>query len=117
MTEMETQQEAIERLRGEGYEVDLWIAEDGVLTDGDGTWDTGSVAVDHVVRFEGMSNPDDEAMLLAVAITNGPRGLVTLPYGPDISGPQADSVRELALQGRAGPGRRGRSEDEGQTSA
>ncbi len=96
--EMETLREAIDRLRGESYVADLWIADNGLITDGDHVWDGDQVTVHHVVRFEGTSNPDDEAMLLAVAVAAGPNGLITLPYGPDLSGPPAQTVKALALQ-------------------
>ena len=95
---METQQHATERLQNEGYETNLWIAEDGTITSGDESWEPASGTVRHVVRFEGESNPDDEAILLAVEITGGPKGLLSLPYGPDLSGPQAETVKALTLQ-------------------
>lgn len=98
MTSMETQQQAIRRLRAQGYDADLWIAEGGTLTDGSKAWDPENAAVEHLVRFEGASNPDDEAMVLGVSIIDGPRGIVTLPYGPNLSGPQAQTVKRLALE-------------------
>jgi hypothetical protein len=102
---LETQREAIDRLRNEGYGVDLWIAEDGTITSGTGDWGAGQIVVREIVRFEGESNPDDEGMVVAVDITDGPSGLLSLPYGPDLSGPQAQTVRDLEIHRAKGPGR------------
>lgn len=37
--------------------------------------------VDHVYRFEGMTNPDDSAVLYAISSTAGAKGLLVDAYG------------------------------------
>ena len=65
--QMETMSEATERLRAAGY-VENWIAEGGMLRcfTCPAIYDPELVSVDEVVRFEGPSDPGDEAILFAL---------------------------------------------------
>lgn len=49
--------------------------------------------VDQVHRFEGMTNPDDSAILFAITSSNGIKGLLVDAYGP-----YADSLSPLMIQ-------------------
>ena len=49
--------------------------------------------VDQVHRFEGMTNPDDSAILFAVSSTSGLKGLLVDAYGP-----YADSLSPIMVQ-------------------
>ncbi len=82
--EMETLQQAIARLRVLGYTQD-WYAKDGSLRCGtcDATYDPATVTVDHIVRFEGTSDPGDEAILFALTAECSHRGLYSAAYGAD----------------------------------
>lgn len=97
MEPMETMVEALERLRAEGYEADYTITEEGRVRSADRDWQPDQITIDHIVRFEGMSNPSDEAMLLAVTGPDGTRGTLSVPYGPEASGPQIDAIRALLI--------------------
>src|SRR4026209_2292837 len=57
----ETLTQAIHRLRAAGYETELPATADGRLMCGScgETYDPLSMQIDHTVRFEGDSNPDD----------------------------------------------------------
>lgn len=81
---METLTEAIERLRAEGYTADFSATEDGKLhcRSCDVTEDPANMQIDDTVRFEGTSNPDDEAILVAISCASGCRGLYSSAYGP-----------------------------------
>lgn len=96
---METQSEAVERLTGAGFERNLWIDDDGRVTSGgdtgDTTWDPADLTVSETVRFEGTSSPDDEAILLAISLGGEPLGVLSTPYGPDVSAAQADAIKQL----------------------
>jgi hypothetical protein len=81
---METLLEATSRLRSAGYDVEFNATEDGQLrcvACGD-DHDPTEIVIDQVVRYEGMSNPDDEAILLALRCTCGRRGLYVTGFGP-----------------------------------
>jgi hypothetical protein len=94
--EMETISEAIARLRAAGYEGD-WRARSGQLVcDLCGTaHDPQHVTIEETVRFEGDSNPDDEAVLFALSASCGHRGLYAAPYGPDVSPDDVTVIRAL----------------------
>jgi hypothetical protein len=82
----------ITRLRAAGYTNDLTATDDGALTCaqcGD-VEDPMTMHIDRTVRFEGDTDPGDEAILLAVTCRCGARGLYTAAYGP--ATPPADSA-------------------------
>ncbi len=97
---MTTVSQAIDRLERMGFETLLEIGEDGRIAavKSPDSWPADQVDIVHTYRFEGQSNPDDEAMVLGVAAPGGVRGVLTLPYGPDMSGLQADAVRQLTIR-------------------
>ena len=94
---MDTLAEQLDALHQSGFVHDFNLTEDGQLSAGDIEIGPHDVAVVHEFRFEGMSNPDDLSMLLALEGRNGDLGTLVLPYGPDLSGPQADAVRTLMV--------------------
>ena len=97
--EMETVSEAITRLRAAGYEGDWRVAAGQLVCDLCGTaHDPHAVTIEEIVRFEGDSNPDDEAVLFALSASCGHRGLYATPYGPDMSSDEVTVIR--ALHGR-----------------
>lgn len=100
MKHMSTQTEGLEALAERGFIEQIRLEEDGRLLLGDDALAPADVTVADTLRFEGMSNPDDEAIIMAIRTSDGRRGVLTLPYGPDVSGPQADAIRALAAQGR-----------------
>jgi hypothetical protein len=94
----ETLTEAIQRLRAEGYLADLSATEDGNLIchSCGQTYDPLALTIDHTVRFEGDSNPDDEAILLAVRCPDGCMGLYSSAFGPSAAPEEAAVLRRLA---------------------
>jgi hypothetical protein len=94
----ETLTDAIDRLRGSGYEVDFAATDDGrlVCLACDAVYDPAVIVIDHTVRFEGDSNPDDEAILLALRGADGCMGLYIAAFGPSASAHDAEVLRLLA---------------------
>lgn len=84
---METLVDAMNRLRALGYDMDVSAAPGGYIRCGacGELIDASRVDIDEIVRFEGDSNPDDEAILAAVTMPSGHRGLYTAAYGADVS--------------------------------
>lgn len=95
MKHMDTEMQIIERLRTAGYPADIRLDRDGRLKTGTVEFDPEEAVVHEVERVEGMSNPDDASIIVAVSGPNGVKGTLVLPYGPDVSGPQADAMRSL----------------------
>jgi hypothetical protein len=80
--QMETLSQASTRMRSAGY-IENWIAEGGMLRcfACNASYNPAAVAVDEVVRFEGSSDPGDEAILFALAGPCGHRGQYSSAYG------------------------------------
>jgi hypothetical protein len=95
---VETLVEAMNRLRALGYDVDLSAAPGGQLRCGacDELVDAARATIDEIVRFEGDSNPDDEAILAAISMPSGHRGLYTSAYGTDVTADDAEVLQALA---------------------
>lgn len=54
------------------------------------------VQIDSVHRFEGASDPDDEAAVFALTCHCGCRGVYIVAYGPSMSSEDADVVTKLS---------------------
>ena len=80
---MEAMLDALRRLRTAGYERDLRAVAGGRLRCGacGSVFEGSEVIVTEIVRFEGISNPEDQAILDAVITPCGHRGLFSAAYG------------------------------------
>lgn len=88
----ETLVDAINRLRRQGFTLDFYATADGQLgcRGCAGSVDPAAMQLEHRVRFEGNSNPADEAVLLALVCPCGAMGLYSAAYGP--ATPPEDSL-------------------------
>ena len=76
----ETVTEAMALLEAEGYTSDFRVAS----TDDRSVHATGTLVVHRTFRFEGDSDPGDEAVVLGVECPScGTKGIVVSAYGPD----------------------------------
>ncbi len=91
---METLVEALARLRAAGYTQDFTAVAGGDLRCGGCGHEhrPETMVIGETVRFEGDSNPADEAILVAMECTCGIGGLYSAAFGPD-AGP--DDVAAL----------------------
>ncbi len=106
---METMQEAIARLEACGFDAAFHAAAGGrlgVRRDGDeASYAAESLVVEEVVRFEGQSDPDDQAVLFALATPDERfRGTFVAAYGPQLDAATVAAVEAL----EAGPEHRTR---------
>lgn len=92
-----TESTAVEALRRGGYATSFSIAEGGLHCDACGeTHLVGAVEVDHVLREEGASDPDDEAIVVGLTCPAcGARGTLVAAYGPGASREEAEVLRAL----------------------
>lgn len=83
MKDYGTLSQAINKLKlEEGYEHDFNLLDEKIeLKAKDETFDVEEFEVDKVLRFEGMSNPDDNAILYAITTTNNRKGVLVDGYG------------------------------------
>ena len=94
---MSTLSDAIRALQAEGYTGNWYASEEGLLrcSETAADADPATVAVDHVMRFEGQSDPDDEVILFALSEPGGRKGLYSTQYGPSMLAPDDAMVRRL----------------------
>jgi hypothetical protein len=94
---METMTEALARLDAAGFGDDLVVAGSELRRAAAGeALDPSTLRAVEIVRFEGASDPDDEAVVVAVATRAGvPVGTLTLPYGPGASTDEAAVLKHL----------------------
>lgn len=107
---METLSEAITRLEHAGYTESVAAHDDGKLhcSGCRSTCEPDHVTIDDVVRFEGDSNPDDEAVLFALDCGQH-KSLYSIAFGPETPPNDVAAVRALSRRARDRLGRRHRS--------
>jgi hypothetical protein len=98
-SEMETLSDATRRLQDAGYGVNWYADDTGLLVcqECQLELDPAEAVIHEVVRFEGPSDPGDEAILFAVQGPGDHRGLYSVTYGPYM--PAGDSTVVRALNG------------------
>ena len=81
----ETVLDAVHALEALGYTDQLKIGPDGVRCDACGTQHRPErLVVTHTFRFEGPSDPEEEAIVLGVEYPScGLRGIIVSAYGPE----------------------------------
>jgi hypothetical protein len=103
MAAPDTVTEAVAFLADQGYVEDLRLCHGGLESrDHDAPHPAGAAVVDHTFRFEGPSDPADEAIVLGVRCTEwGTKGVIVAAYGPDMEPEEAELLLELT-RGRSG---------------
>ncbi len=93
----ETLSQAVDRLTAHGY-TDVFRAEpDGMRAVVSGIlYRPESLVVEEFARFEGSSDPADEAIVLALRCReDGIKGTYTLPFGPGMGALEAEMMHRL----------------------
>lgn len=99
---METLTEAMNRLRGDGYQHDFSSTDSGELVCSacGRRHPPEDLTVQVTVRFEGNSDPDDENILLGLACRCGALGQFSAAYGMDTTPNDAAVLGRLNRVGR-----------------
>jgi hypothetical protein len=94
---LETLSQAQKRLAEAGFVADLTVSGRVLHDSATGReYEPAALKVIELVRFEGTSDPGDEAILLAIATRDGaPVGTFTAPFSPTSSADEAEIVRHL----------------------
>ena len=90
--------EEIAALRARGYTTDLGVTGDGLLRSEtcDHTHRPQDAVVESTARFEGASNPDDQAVVFGLRFgTCGVRGVMVAAYGPTATAAEASVMTGL----------------------
>jgi len=102
---MDTVADATRRLQADGYTGNWYATAERMLhcdETGAAVIDPTTVEIDHILRFEGQSDPGDSSILFALRTTSGARGLYSAPFGAQM--PQEDADVIALLQHRTGDG-------------
>ena len=94
----DTVTEAVNYLLAEGYSDEFHLDPDGVRCAAvEGVIHVGSIVVDHTFRFEGPSDPADEAIVLGVRYPAlGIKGVLVSAFGPDAPPDCLETLTALA---------------------
>jgi len=95
---VETLTDAMTRLRAAGYDAELFATDGGQLRcrSCGAQADPTTMTIHETVRFEGDSDPADEAILLALACRCGCLGQYSAAYGPATPAEDAEVLHRLA---------------------
>jgi hypothetical protein len=93
---METISEAVDRLAKRGFRETFQADEDGSLRVAEVVYAPEVLIVEEVVRFEGASDPQDEAVLFALRSPDGQTaGTLITTYGPQAEPALVEATRRL----------------------
>jgi len=96
MIAYDTVSEAINGLKKRGYGVDFNLDENCIVCHAD-KFDVKDFEIVEVYRFEGDSDPSDEAVVYAIESVNGIKGVLVSGYGISAEGMSADMAKKLAV--------------------
>lgn len=81
-----------------GFETQFKATEQGLLSlTTQKTFQPGEIKTAHFYRFEGESNPDDNAILYAIETNDGEKGTITDAYGPYNDSQVTNCMRQVKI--------------------
>ena len=93
-THYDTVSKAIEELRKQGYTTDFNIDENSISCS-DGNFSADNFEVVDVYRYEGDSDPGDEAAVYAIRSSTGLKGILVTGYGASADTASDDLLEKL----------------------
>lgn len=94
MISYDTVSEAVNGLKKRGYTTDFNLAENCVVCHTD-RFDPGQFEIVETHRFEGQTDPADEAVVYAISSTSGMQGVLVTGYGISAEGMSAEMAKKL----------------------
>jgi hypothetical protein len=89
--------EAINALRAKGFNLDFNLQENCIVCNNN-SYKADEFDIVDVYRYEGNSDPADEAAVYAIQSTNGEKGILVTGYGLSTDEMSADLLRKLSGQ-------------------
>jgi hypothetical protein len=91
---MDTLSDAIRRLQGEGYTGNWFANADHHLecNESGEVLAPEDLVIDHILRFEGQSDPGDMTILFALRTPAGSKGLYSAAFGADMPSEDVDVI-------------------------
>jgi hypothetical protein len=88
--------EALAGLKQRGFALDFNLAENCLICQGN-RFDVNDFEISEWYRFEGDTDPSDEAVVYAVESNNGVKGVLVTGYGISAEGMSAELAQKLRL--------------------
>ena len=86
--------EALDKFRSQGYTLDFNLKEDRIVSGMD-AFHVDEFEIVDVYRYEGNSDPGDEAAVYAVESKDGNKGVLVTGYGTSSEGVSAQILKKL----------------------
>ncbi|WP_295673364.1 phosphoribosylpyrophosphate synthetase [uncultured Mucilaginibacter sp.] len=86
--------EAIEQLKKQGFTVDLNLKENHLIA-GEHTYPADEFEIVDLYRYEGASDPADEATVYALANPSGVKGILVSGYGISVDEASTETLKQL----------------------
>ena len=93
----DTVSEAVSGLKKRNFNVDFNLEENCLVCHGD-KFNVNDFEIVEVYRFEGNSDPSDEAVVYAIESVNGMKGILVSGYGISAEGMSAEMAKKLSIQ-------------------
>ena len=87
---------AVNGLKARGYTTDFNLAENCLICHA-GKFNVADFEIAEVYRFEGNTDPADEAAVYAVESNNGHKGVLVTGYGISADGISAEMAKKLSV--------------------
>jgi hypothetical protein len=96
MYSYDTLSEAVNDLKKRGYDLDFNLRENSLISDND-TFNADDFEITEVYRFEGDTDPSDEAVVYAIESANGKKGVLVNGYGISSDAMDGDMAKKLNM--------------------
>lgn len=96
MISYDTVSEAVNGLKKRGFTTDFNLQENCIVCHS-GKFDVKDFEIVEVHRFEGNTDPSDEAAVYGIESVDGTKGVLVSGYGISAEGTSAEMVKKLSL--------------------
>lgn len=93
----DTVSEAVNSLKKRGYDLDFNLSENCLICQDD-KFDIRDFEITELYRFEGDTDPSDEAIVYAIESTDGRKGVLVNGYGISAEGMSAEMAKKLNIE-------------------
>lgn len=96
MISYDTVSEAVNGLKKRGYTLDFNLEENCLVCHGN-KFDVNDFEITEVYRFEGNTDPSDEAIVYAIESINGMKGVLVNGYGISADAVSSEMAKRLSV--------------------
>lgn len=96
MFSYDTLTEAVSGLKKRGFDLDFNLHENCLICQGN-KFNVDDFEITEVYRFEGNSDPSDEAIVYAIESVSGTKGVLVSGYGISAEGMSAEMAKKLSM--------------------